>query len=38
MKALELTGADPEELFPNAERKPLDYSNWHPEAQPATIA
>lgn len=29
MKALELTGADPEELlFPNAEGKPLDYSNW----------
>lgn len=29
MKALELTGADPEELlFPNADGKPLDYSNW----------
>jgi integrase len=29
MKALELTGADPEELlFPNAEGRPLDYSNW----------
>jgi integrase len=29
MKALELTGADPEELlFPNAEGLPLDYSNW----------
>ncbi len=29
MKSLELTGADPEELlFPNAEGKPLDYSNW----------
>lgn len=29
MKALELTGTNPEELlFPNAERKPLDYSNW----------
>lgn len=29
MKALELTGADPEELlFPNNEGGPLDYSNW----------
>lgn len=29
MKTLQLSGADPQELlFPNAEGKPLDYSNW----------
>jgi integrase len=29
MKALELTGADPEALlFPNHDGRPLDYSNW----------
>lgn len=29
MNALDLTGADPEELlFPNNEGRPVDYSNW----------